>query len=138
MRIILAFVIALAAGFTNAHADPLINKLRTCLSIEDMSKERLNCYDAIIPPEPKPKPPPAKAVSDCRYLREEDARIVCFNRFVQPPVLRSSPSHILPRGTVPAVRTPPVTYVHHPRGGCGSRGGAGYRLPNGKCASRKR
>jgi micrococcal nuclease len=27
------------------------------------------------------------------------------------------------------------TYVRHGRKGCGSRGGPGYRLPNGKCAS---
>jgi hypothetical protein len=29
------------------------------------------------------------------------------------------------------------SYVRHGRGGCGSRGGPGYRLPNGKCASWK-
>ena len=34
----------------------------------------------------------------------------------------------------PRVATAHRTYVRHGRGGCGSRGGPGYRLPNGKCA----
>jgi hypothetical protein len=138
MRLILAIVAVLAAALlTTAHAGPILDKLRTCLSIEDMTKERLDCYDAIVPPEPKAKPPIAKIVTDCRYLTEEDERLTCFNRFVVQPVLHSSPSHTLRHSTVPAV-SPPVTYTHHRRGGCGSRGGAGYRLPSGKCASRRR
>jgi hypothetical protein len=140
MRLILAIVAVLAASsltLTTAHAGPILDKLMTCLPIEDMTKERLDCYDAIVPPEPKPKPPVAKIVTDCRYLKEEDERLTCFNRFVVQPVLHSSPAHTLRHSTVPVV-SPPVTYTHHKRGGCGSRGGAGYRLPNGKCAGRKR
>jgi hypothetical protein len=30
-------------------------KLQACLEIDDATKERLNCYDAIFPPTPKPK-----------------------------------------------------------------------------------
>jgi hypothetical protein len=137
MRLILAIVAVQATFLTSAHAGPITDKLRTCLSIEDMTKERLDCYDAIVPPEPKVKPPVAKIVTDCRYLKEEDERLICFNRFVQQPVLRSSPSHTPPHGTVTVV-SPSVVYTHHRRGGCGSRGGAGFRLPNGKCAGRKR
>jgi hypothetical protein len=126
------------ARFSNtAQAGPILDKLKTCLTVEDMTKERLDCYDAVVPPEPKAKPPVAKIVTDCRYLKEEDERLICFNRFVEQPVLRSSPSHILPHNTAPVV-TPLVTYTHRGRGGCGSRGGAGYRLPNGRCASRRR
>jgi len=44
------------------------------------------------------------------------------------PVVNAPPSI---RPTTAAVRT------HTPRGGCGSRGGPGYRLPNGKCASHR-
>ncbi|SRR5258708_23995616 len=36
---------------------------------------------------------------------------------------------------VMAVSVPPTTATTHVGGGCGSRGGPGYRLPNGKCAS---
>jgi hypothetical protein len=138
MRLTLLLVAMFEVAFlTCAQAGPILEKLRTCLPIEDMTKERLDCYDAIVPPEPKAKPPAAKIVTDCKYLKEEDERLVCFNRFVKEPVLRSSPSHALRHSTVTVV-SPPVTYVHHRRGGCGSRGGAGYRLPNGRCAGRKR
>jgi hypothetical protein len=138
MRIAIAVAAVCAASFiAPARAGPILDKLKSCLALEDMTKERLNCYDAIVPPEPKAKPPVAKIVTDCRYLKEEDERLICFNRFVEQPVLHSSPSHVLPHSTVPTV-TPPVAYIHHRRGGCGSRGGAGYRLPNGRCAGRKR
>lgn len=137
MRIIFAIAVV-AMSLTKAYAEPTLDKLRPCLSIEDMTKERLDCYDAIVAPEPKLKPPPAKVVTDCRYLKEEDARVTCFDRFVEVPALRLSPSHMLRHSTAPSVTLPPVTYAHHKRGGCGSRGGPGYRLPNGKCASHKR
>jgi hypothetical protein len=70
---------------TNANAQPVIDKLRSCLTIEDGSKERLDCYDGIIPPAPKPKLPVAKAIADCKFLKEEDERLGCFNRFVAKP-----------------------------------------------------
>jgi hypothetical protein len=40
----------------------------------------------------------------------------------------------------PIIRTPTSTvrYIRRGRGGCGSRGGPGYRLPNGKCAGHRR
>ncbi len=75
MRPILAIVAVLAAALlTTAHAGPILDKLTTCLSIEDMTKERLDCYDAIVPPEPKAKPPTAKIVTDCRYLKIFEGR----------------------------------------------------------------
>lgn len=128
----------------SANPSGLIAKLRACLTIDDMTKERLDCYDAIVPPEPRQKPPVAKIVTDCRFLKEEDERLSCFNRFLEQP-LRSSPATtpvvVQPSpGFSAVVRTPAVkqTYIKRGRGGCGSRGGLGYRLPNGKCASRKR
>jgi hypothetical protein len=56
-------------------------KLQACLEIDDATKERLNCYDAIFPPKPNPKAPAAKAVTDCRFTKEEDERLTCFNGF---------------------------------------------------------
>ena len=80
------WVVILGAIFaTNANAETQIEKLRSCLTIEDGSKERLDCYDRIISPAPKPKPPVAKAVADCKFLKEEDERLGCFNRFVAQP-----------------------------------------------------
>jgi hypothetical protein len=56
-------------------------KLLACLDIDDATKERLNCYDALFPPKPNPKAPAAKAVTDCRFTKEEDDRLTCFNGF---------------------------------------------------------
>jgi hypothetical protein len=58
-------------------------KLQACLEIDDATKERLNCFDEIFKPAPKPKPPAAKGVTDCRYIKEEDERLACFNGFAE-------------------------------------------------------
>jgi hypothetical protein len=58
-------------------------KLQACLEIDDATKERLNCYDAIFPPKPNPKAPAAKAVADCHVIKEEDDRLTCFNGFAE-------------------------------------------------------
>jgi hypothetical protein len=61
----------------------LAEKLLACLDIDDESKERLDCYDAAIPPKPKPKASPANGVMDCRFIKEEDERLKCFNGFAE-------------------------------------------------------
>jgi hypothetical protein len=58
-------------------------KLQACLDIDDGTKDRLNCYDGVIPPQPKPKPAKAKGVADCRFFKEEDERLACFNGFAE-------------------------------------------------------
>jgi hypothetical protein len=58
-------------------------RLQACLDLDDATKERLNCYDAVIAPAAKPKPPAVKGVMDCRYVKEEDERLTCFNGFVE-------------------------------------------------------
>jgi hypothetical protein len=58
-------------------------KLQACLDIDDGTKERLNCYDAVIKPEPKEKAPAAKRVADCKFTKEEDERLACYNGFVE-------------------------------------------------------
>jgi len=62
-----------------------LETLGTCRAIEDQTKERLDCYDDFIKPAPKQVSAPAKAVEDCRFLKEEDERLNCFNRFVSAP-----------------------------------------------------
>jgi len=62
---------------------PMAVRLQACLEIDDETKERLNCYDAVIAPAPKPKAPKAKAVGECRFTKEEDERLTCFNGFVE-------------------------------------------------------
>jgi hypothetical protein len=56
-------------------------KLQACQDIDDATKERLTCYDGVFAPQPKPKPPAAKGVNDCRFLKEEDERLTCYNGF---------------------------------------------------------
>ena len=68
-----------------------LSRMKDCLLIEDMTKERLDCYDAIIKPEPKPSAPKAKLVADCRFLKEEDERLICYNGFVSPKQAAPAP-----------------------------------------------
>ncbi|MBR0872764.1 hypothetical protein JQ633_20545 [Bradyrhizobium tropiciagri] len=56
-------------------------KLQACQDIDDATKDRLNCYDEIFKPQPKAKAAPAKGVNECRFLKEEDERLSCYNGF---------------------------------------------------------
>jgi hypothetical protein len=58
-------------------------KLQACLDIDDGTKGRLDCYDAIFPPKPNPKAPAAKGVADCHLTKEEDERLTCYNGFAE-------------------------------------------------------
>jgi hypothetical protein len=69
---------------TASIAQTPIQKMKDCLLIDDMTKERLDCYDAIIRPEPRPSAKKAKIVSECRFFKEEDERLICYNGFVAP------------------------------------------------------
>ena len=73
-----------AAGKKEAPAKPLsiAQKLQACQDIDDATKERLTCYDAVYAPQPKPKAPAAKSASECRFQKEEDERLTCYNKFV--------------------------------------------------------
>jgi hypothetical protein len=61
----------------------IAEKLQACLEIDDGTKGRLDCYDAVFAPKPNPKARPAKAVADCRFTKEEDERLTCFNGFAE-------------------------------------------------------
>ena len=87
------YILSIAAGIylpTFAMAQVSVEKLRTCLDIEDQTKERLDCYDDFIKPAPKQVSAPAKTVQDCRFVKEEDERLNCFNRFVNPPAKKNA------------------------------------------------
>lgn len=70
-------------GSKKEAAKPLspAQKLQACQDIDDATKERLNCYDAIYAPQPKPKAAAAKSVTECRFQKEEDERLTCYNGF---------------------------------------------------------
>jgi hypothetical protein len=111
MRIILAFVAVLisAAAFAQSGPPPMVGdkplvqvkprmaaakpqsmavRLQACLDIDDGTKERLSCYDAVLPPAAKPKAAnakdvAAKSVTECKFTKEEDERLTCYNGFVE-------------------------------------------------------
>src|SRR5215472_4046771 len=86
------YILLAVAGLyvpTLATAQISLETLRSCLDVEDQTKERLDCYDDKIKPEPKQISAPAKTVQDCRFLKEEDERLNCFNRFVNIPPKRN-------------------------------------------------
>jgi hypothetical protein len=67
-------------------------RLQSCQDIDDQTKERLNCYDEVLKPAPKPKTGAAKTVMDCKFIKEEDERLTCYNGFVDsmPKMPKSS------------------------------------------------
>lgn len=69
-----------SAGASNRS---IAEKLQDCLTLDDGTKDRLDCYDAVIPPKPKPNPPAAKGVMDCKFVTEQDERLTCFNGFAE-------------------------------------------------------
>jgi hypothetical protein len=80
-----ALACALVAGLiAPAETKSSPKKLQSCLEFKDMTKPRLDCYDAIVPPQTKLKPLPAElVVNDCRFLKDDNERLICFNRFVE-------------------------------------------------------
>jgi hypothetical protein len=75
--------VAAAPAKSGGRPQSVAFRLQACLEIDDGSKGRLDCYDAVIKPKPKPKPPKAKSVMDCRSLKDEEERLNCFNDFVE-------------------------------------------------------
>jgi hypothetical protein len=62
----------------------MAQKLQACLEIDDGTKDRLNCYDAVITPKPNPKAKaPAKSVTECGGFKDEEERLTCFNGFAE-------------------------------------------------------
>jgi hypothetical protein len=58
--------------------------------------------------------------------------------FDEPPPRIASPPPVIHPPSVVTRTHATRSYVRRGRGGCGSRGGPGYRLPSGKCASHRR
>jgi hypothetical protein len=71
------------APMSNPKHLPVAKQLQACLEIEDGTKGRLDCYDAVFAPKPNPKAPAAKGVADCHFKKEEDERLTCYNGFAE-------------------------------------------------------
>jgi hypothetical protein len=76
---------AAAAPAAPATGQPksIAKRLQACLEIDDGTKGRLDCYDAIFPPKPNPKAKPADRVMDCHFTKEQDERLNCYNGFAE-------------------------------------------------------
>jgi hypothetical protein len=61
----------------------IAERLQACLKTDDGTKSRLDCFDAVLRPQPKPNPATPKKVMDCRFVKEEDERLTCFNGFTE-------------------------------------------------------
>jgi hypothetical protein len=61
----------------------IAERLQACLKVDDGTKYRLDCFDAVLKPQATPNPPKQKKVMDCRFLKEEDERLACFNGFTE-------------------------------------------------------
>jgi hypothetical protein len=111
---------------TSTFAQSLTERLRGCLAIENMTKARLDCYDAIVPP----------TIEDCRLVKQEDQRITCFNRFLELLPVKPATPVIATVAAKPAAARQLSAKKTHAGGskGCGLPGL--HRLPNGKCTSR--
>ncbi len=97
-----ALACALVTGLSAiAEARSLHDRLRSCLELKDMTKQRVDCYDAILPPQPDPMPLPAKVVTDCRFSKDENERLTCFNQFAEKPA-----KPVVPKATSAAPAAP--------------------------------
>jgi hypothetical protein len=110
-----ALACALVPGLSaTAETRSMHDKLRSCLELKDMTKQRLDCYDAVLPPQqqPNPMPLPAKVVTDCRFSKDENERLICFNQFaekpaepVAPKATSAAPKPVEPTAVVPSAGT---------------------------------
>ena len=109
MKALYIFLLAASGMYlpTFAMAQVSLGTLRTCLAVEDQTKERLDCYDDFIKPAPKQVSTPAKTVQDCRFVKEEDERLNCFNRFVNPPAKKGTAQQKLKK-PAPGTMAPPT------------------------------
>ena len=111
-------ILATAVASQCALAQTPVQKFTSCLSIENMTKERLDCFDKLSRPEIRTAAPKAKNILECRFIKEEDERLRCYNAFVaervpnQPavsaPVVK--PTDLPASGNPkPSTSTPPLT-----------------------------
>ena len=104
-----ALACALVTGLSaTAEERPLHDRLRSCLELKDMTKERLVCYDAILPPQTKPEAVPAKVVTDCRFSKDENERLTCFNQLAEKPAKpkATSAAPVAPKPVDPTLVAP--------------------------------
>src|SRR5260370_42566197 len=71
----------------------IAEKLQACLEIDDETKGRLDCYDAIFPPKPNPNAPAPKAAADSHFTKEDDERLYDCSGLSEQMPQRSTDAH---------------------------------------------
>ena len=109
MRATVVFLALIALAFPRLAVaqQPTMERFRACSAIEDMTKERLDCFDAIVRPEPRPGAIAPTAIADCRFIKEEDARLRCFNSFMAAPGVARRPAPAITAPQIPIERFRP-------------------------------
>ncbi len=97
------------------------DRLRSCLELKDMTKQRLDCYDAILPPQANPMPVPAKVVTDCRFSKDENERLTCFNQFAEKPAKPVAPNATSAAPAAPKPVEPTLVVPNAPTTGARTR-----------------
>lgn len=116
---------------TGASAAAVPADFQSCLREDLGTKKRLDCYDGILSPQPRASFKTAKAITECRHAREEDARLSCFDSFMItriPDGVSSGSSQRVAAGRPSSVRntinitrraaTPPVRATKRYSGPC--------------------
>jgi hypothetical protein len=117
-----ALAYALVTGLSaTAEARSLHDRLRSCLELKDMTKQRLDCYDAILPPQANPMPVPAKVVTDCRFSKDENERLTCFNQFAEKPAKPVAPKATSAAPAAPKPVEPTLVVPNAPTTGARTR-----------------
>jgi hypothetical protein len=131
-----ALVCALVPGLSATAEAQSLKKLQRCLEFKDMTKPRLDCYDAIVSPRTKPKSGPAGVVNDCRFLKDDNERLICFNRFVENP-----PKPVMPESSAkplaPKNPTEPAVVLEKPVQPVAPKNSAPPVAPEGNSAAPK-
>jgi hypothetical protein len=107
-----AILVTAVVASHDALAQAPTQKFSACLSIEDMTKERLDCFDRLSRPEVRTPAPKAKNILECRFLKEEDERLRCYNTFVtaRTPNQQAAPAPTIKpaEAIAPAIAKPPM------------------------------
>lgn len=142
LRCFNSFVAARVPSTTRPSPQPTAQQIpnerfRPCHAMDELTKERLDCFDTILPPAPRAFTAQPKSILECRFYREQDDRLRCYINFTARlfKAVQRTPPPAPPRTQLPSATE---KHARVGRGGCGSRGGAGHRTRSGKCASRRR
>lgn len=106
MRLIHALVVVMVAGLFPFAAEALgPADFKNCTIEQPGTKERLDCFDMILPPARQARNTAAATIDDCRYKPEQDERLACFESFMSTRVPAGLPGRSARARSSPASTT---------------------------------